>query len=113
VWLHSWARWGGRQVVVRAVRWRHDADGQAAEPLALGYLQHELHGMHGVLRVLATQPQPGRRRTLLVHEGDEHARPDGESGGGSDEEKDGTDGGEKRREDETRSEERHIELGYD
>ena len=44
---------------------------------------------------------------------DEHARPDGESGGGSDEEKDGTDGGEKRREDETRSEERHIELGYD
>ena len=43
----------------------------------------------------------------------EHARPDGESGGGSDEEKDGADGGEKRREDETRSEERHIELGYD
>ena len=46
-----------------------------------------------------------------IGSGDEHARPDGESGGESDEEKDGTDGGEKRREDETRSEERHIELG--
>ena len=48
-----------------------------------------------------------------IGSGDEHARPDGESGGGGDGEKNGTDGGEKRREDETRSEERHIELGYD
>ena len=43
----------------------------------------------------------------------EHARLDGESSGGSDEEKDSTDGGEKGREDETRSEERHVEQGYD
>ena len=35
-----------------------------------------------------------------------------ESGGGSDEEKDSTDGGEKGREDETRSEERHVEQGH-
>ena len=45
--------------------------------------------------------------------GDEHARLVGESGGGSDEEKDGTDGGEKRRKGEMGSEERHIELGHD
>ena len=37
--------------------------------------------------------------------------PNGEFGGGSDEEKDSTDGGEKGREDETRSEERHVEQG--
>ena len=48
-----------------------------------------------------------------IWDDDEHARLDGESGGGSDEEKDSTDGGEKWREDETRSEERRYGQGYD
>jgi hypothetical protein len=43
----------------------------------------------------------------------ERAWLDGESGGGGDEEKDGTDGGEKGREDETRLEERYVGQGYD
>ena len=43
---------------------------------------------------------------------DEHAWLDGESGGGRGEEKDSTDGGEKGREDETRSKERHVGQGY-
>ena len=43
----------------------------------------------------------------------ERAWLDGESGGGGDEEKDGTDGGEKGRKDETRPEERHVGQGYD
>ena len=48
-----------------------------------------------------------------VGSGDGHVRLDGESGGGSDEEMDSTDGGEKGREDETRSEERHAGQRYD
>ena len=56
------------------------------------------------------QPQGGVGE---IGNDDEHAWLDGESGGGSDEEKDSTDGGEKGREDETRSEERHVGQGYD
>ena len=95
-------------------------DGATATAAATEEAALALKSAPALVGRLESKPVAGRRAgnrrkawgRSEVTMSDEHAWLDGESGGGRGEEKDSTDGGEKGREDETRSKERHVGQGY-